>query len=129
VLLLCVAAGATAQNPSPTQQAADWLQREWRAVQQEGRSAAERAVREYPQRFRAVKAQVARISQVAAQAADPRRLEEKKELLLELWEVRGSLDILALCSPDVVHQLTGLDTGAVTSLEAQVGRLRKRIGG
>lgn len=128
MVLVATAASASAQSsPSAGQQALGWLQTQWTRVQKEGRPAAERVVRQFPGRFRDIKAQVVRMTEVAGQMAEPQRFAEKRELLMELWRVRGSLNLLALCSPDLIHQITGLDTSDVASLEAQLSRARDRI--
>lgn len=127
IFAMFAVSGAPAQTPDTTQRAVAWLQTQWTRVQEEGRPVAEKIVRQFPGRFRSVRAQVARLSQLATQVANPTRLNEKKDLMLELWRVRGSLNLLALCSPDVIHQVTGLDQKTLESLQNQVAAIRANL--
>jgi hypothetical protein len=120
-------ASAQQTSPSALDTASTWLQTQWQRVQNEGRPAAERIVREFPARFKDMKGQVARLSKLAGQFSDTHHLEEKKTLLLELWRVRGSLNLLALLSPDMLHLLTGLDMKTLNAMRAQVSAARARI--
>lgn len=126
VLLGLTTLGAAQQ--SPLDRATSWLSTQWTRVQKEGRPAAERAVRQFPTRFKDLKSQVARLSTVAGQFSDAHHLEERKAFLLELWRVRGSLNLLALCSPEVIHQVTGLDMKTLTALQSQIAAARERVG-
>jgi len=136
LILLSTTAFARAQTPpSLGQQAANyggqalsWMQNQWTRVQKEGRASAEKIVRAYPNRFRDLKVQVARMSELAGQFSDAHRLAEKKALLEQLWQVRGSVNLLALCSPDVIHELTGMDLQQITALQSQLASLRARLG-
>jgi hypothetical protein len=74
-----------------------------------------------------MKGQVTRVTKMAGQFSSDHKLEEKKTLLLELWRVRGSLNLLALLSPDMLHQLTGLDMKTLNAMQTQVNSARARV--
>lgn len=119
VLLLSGAAFAGAQQ-SPLEQGSAFFQNAWKRVQAEGPAAAEKLIRSTPERFRRVKGQVGDLTKDVQVWARDRKLEEKKNLALELWRVRGSLDLMALLNPDILEQLTGIDGKTLRSLRSQV---------
>jgi hypothetical protein len=118
VLLLSGVALASAQ--SPLEQGSAFFQNAWKRVQAEGPAAAEKLVRATPERFKRVKGQVGGLTKDVQVWAKDRKLEEKKNLALELWRVRGSLDLMALLNPDILEQLTGIDGKTLRSLRSQV---------
>ena len=100
-----------------------WVHDAWKTVQEEGRPAAERIVKEWPKRFQDIKATVGELNKKAHDKVDAMNLEQKKQMLLELWRVRKSLDLLTLLKPDVLHSVTGLDTSGLKALEDQAASL------
>jgi hypothetical protein len=100
-----------------------WVSGAWKTVQEKGRPAAEGFVRQWPKRFQAVKKEVADLNKTVHDKVASMDLEGKKNVALELWRVRKSLDLMALLDPNVLHSLTGLDTAAVSSMEKQVASM------
>ena len=100
-----------------------WVHDAWKTVQDQGRPAAERLVRQFPKRFQAVKQQVADLSKTVHSKIAAMDLEQKRNLVVELWRVRKSLDLMTLLNPDLLHELTGLDTAGLASMETQVQRM------
>lgn len=125
--LMATSAFAPAQEQTATQGAVSWLQQQWKRVEDSGRPMAEKIVREFPQRFKDMKAQVANVSKLTASFSEAHQLPQKQALLVELWRVRGSLNLLSLLSPDILHQLTGLDAKTLQSMTAEVTALRERV--
>jgi len=121
LLALCCLAIGFAQKPTPQDNGfMGWVHDAWKMVQKKGRPAAEQFVRQWPKRFQAVKKEVADLSKTVHDKVAAMDLEQKKNIALELWRVRKSLDLMALLDPNVLHSLTGLDTTAVESMEKQV---------
>ena len=106
-----------------------WVQGAWKTVQEQGKPAAEKIVRQWPKRFQAVKQQVADLSKQTHEKLVAMDLEQKKNLALELWRVRKSLDLMTLLRPDVLQSLTGLDTSGLAVLENQVQKLISTVQG
>ena len=97
-----------------------WVHDAWKTVQDQGKPAAERFVRQWPKRFQDVKKQVGELSKRTHDRVTEMDLEQKKNLAIELWRMRKSLDLLTLLSPEVLHSLTGLDTTGLGALESQI---------
>jgi len=115
--------GTKTQKPAQQTSFMEWVNGAWKKVQEQGRPAAEKIVRQWPKRFQAVKQEVADLSKTVRDKVVAMDLEQKKNLVIELWRVRKSLDLLTLLQPDVLHSLTGLDTSGLASLETQVQRM------
>lgn len=132
VLALCIMCSACwaqagpamgAKSPQQENGFMSWVHGAWKTVQEQGRPAVERMAKEWPQRFRAIKQQVADLTKTIHERITAMDLAQKRDMALELWRVRRSLDMMTLLKPDVLHSLTGLDTAGLTSLETQVQKM------
>jgi len=120
-MVLATAASAGAQQKSGAlEQGAAFFRSAWGRVQKEGPVAAERIVRANEARFRDLRARAVKLTKTAEQFVDMKSLEERKMLLTQLWQLRGSLNLVALLEPTVMQQLTGLDPATVKALLATV---------
>lgn len=122
-LALIGALAAHGWSQTPWEQGTAFVNKAWQKVQSQGASAAESAVRQAPARFRDVKRQVQSVSKQVQRMAKSARLEEKKNLALQLWEIRGSLDLMALLNPDTLEALTGIDAPLLRKLRNETARL------
>jgi hypothetical protein len=118
---------ALAAAQSPLEQGTAFFQNAWKRVQSEGPAAAERIVRAAPERFRKVKGRVQELTKLTREWADEKRLDERKNLVLELWRVRGSLDLMSLLNPDILESLTGIDAKTLRQLRAQTERAQAML--
>lgn len=124
LLFLVLGAGCFAQKAGDQDSGfMGWVHDAWKTVQEKGRPAAEQFVRQWPKRFQSVKKEVADLTKTVHDKVAAMDLEQKKNVALELWRVRKSLDLMALLDPSVLHSLTGLDTATVASMESQVQHL------
>lgn len=123
LILVCVSSGFAQTKGADASQDngfMSWVHDAWKTVQEQGRPAAEKMVRQWPKRFQGMKQQVGELCKRAHDKVVEMDLEQKKNLLTELWRMRKSLDLLTLLQPEVLHSLTGLDTSGLASLESQV---------
>lgn len=120
LIIGCWAIGFAQKSPQQDNGFMNWVQGAWKTVQEKGRPAAEQFVRQWPKRFQSVKKEVADLGKTVHDKVAAMDLEQKKNVALELWRVRKSLDMMALLDPSVLHSLTGLDVAAVESMEKQV---------
>jgi hypothetical protein len=63
----------------------------------------------YADKLKAVKGEVAFLTDEAKHRIDDLGLQQKLNLALELWRIRASLDLLSLADPATLKELTGLD--------------------
>jgi hypothetical protein len=123
--LLSLAVLTPAQNP--LDQGAAFLKGAWSRVKNEGPAAAERAVRTAPAKFKDVEKRVKQLGKDAERWSKDARLEEKKNIALQLWEIRGSLDLMSLVNPDTLEAVLGIDSATLRSLRAQVMKLEAQF--
>jgi hypothetical protein len=55
-------------------------------------------------------------------------LKEKLKLALELWRIRGSLDLLSLGDPEMIEQITGISPAEMQRLQETFKQAEKRMG-
>jgi len=123
---------AFAQQPMATAQQAyatgvSWFQSAWKRVQKEGRPAAERLIRSAPKRFKLVESNVADLNRKANRWVADRNLDQKKTLLLEMWRLRGSLNLMALVSPENLETLTGVSAKELRGMQVQLTRVQRLL--
>lgn len=92
----------------------------WQRAQKEGRPAAERLVAQAPVHFKRLKSQAVALQKVCQENLQVKSLEEKKNLLVELWRVRQGLDIISLLEPETIYQLTGINLTGVNDLRSSL---------
>ena len=93
----------------------------WKKTVEAGKPLAERIARETPGRFRLAKKQAMALVARAEKYAKSGDLEQKRALAVELWRVRGSLDLMAMLNPQTLRTL-GIDVPDLTRLRADVNR-------
>lgn len=104
---------------SPTDRATTWLKNAWSTVQQQGKAAADRIVRESPERFKEIKKTAVRVCDDCSKKIAGLDLESRKRLILQLWQVRGSVNLLSLTNPNTLA-IIGLDPDDVIALNRRV---------
>jgi hypothetical protein len=132
VLMLVCLCGAQQKATAPKQQDngfMSWIHDAWKTVQDQGKPAAEKLVRQFPKRFQDMKQQVATMSKRVHDKVVQFDVEQKRTMVIELWRMRKSLDLLTLLRPEVLQSLTGLDTSGLAALEDQVKGLMNLVQG
>lgn len=134
ILGLLIAASASAQGPGwPTidqktmDQGAGMLRQAWKQVQEKGPAAAEQVIRQAPQQFKEIRVQTDRAVAQVNRWAKEKRLDERKNLALELWRIRGSLDLMALLESDILHEITGIDHKTLKNLRVQIEKAQAML--
>ncbi len=106
-----------------------WLKSAWTRAKKEGRPAAERAIRQFPERFKDVPKQVTTMRKQLDRRVKDLKLDERKELLTELWRIRHCLNLMALLDSGVLEQLTGIDNKTLRAAVDQANTLQVRLQG
>ena len=114
----------------PVARALAWLRRTGLTDSSVGRGAAERLVKAMPRRFAGLADQVKGFQKGFADALKPgAATKERLALAAQLWKLRGSLDLLSLLGPRMLHDLTGLDLKTLTGLRTQIAGAMKSARG
>lgn len=93
----------------------------WKKTVDAGRPLAMRIARETPERFRLAKKQAFDLVKRAQKYAAGMDLDQKRALAVELWRVRGSLDLMALLDPQTL-KMFGIDVPDLNKLRNDVAR-------
>ena len=113
VLFVFCAVFAQAQSASSPQSrwqsALKSIKAGWSRVIQEGRPAAERLVKLAPEKYKDIKIQIGHFTEKLAKTPEVKAFQDKKDLVLELWRIRASLDLLALLDSDNLKAITGME--------------------
>jgi hypothetical protein len=109
------------------EQGASWIQGAWTSVQKQGKPAAEKVVREFPERFKAIPKRAAELHKRYSKSVADLKLEERKAMIQELWRVRQSLNLMALLDAGVLEQVTGIDSKILKAAQKQVAALTQRF--
>jgi hypothetical protein len=112
---------------TPLEQGASWLQSAWTTVQKQGKPAAEKVVREFPERFKGLPKRTAELQKRFSKSIGNLKLEEKRAMLQELWRIRQGLNLMALVDSGLLEQLTGIDTKMLKAAQQQIGALSQRL--
>ena len=67
------------------------------------------------------------LSKKVRDTIDAMNLEQKRATLEQIWRVRKSLDMMALLSPEMLQELTGLDTSTLRSMEDQAVKMTDMV--
>ena len=104
-----------------------WMPSAWTTVQKQGKHAAEKAIREYPQKFKALPNRASELHKQFSKNVANLKLEEKKAMLQELWRIRQGLNLMALIDTGVLEQLTGIDGKLLKAAQRQVATLTQQL--
>ncbi len=114
LILFAMVHMANAQQ-SLAEQAWGFVKSSWATVQKEGRIAADRMVKEFPDKFKGVPDDAKRFIQRWDKQIASLNLEDRKRLALELWRIRGSLNLLSLASPTTLRMI-GVDVSPLEKI-------------
>jgi hypothetical protein len=110
-----------------TEASLTWFRNAWTSVRRDGPVAAEKLVRDFPERFKDLPKQAAELQQRASRLSSGLQLEERRTLLMELWRVRHAINVMALLEPRLLEHLTGVDPETLRAMTAHVERARARL--
>lgn len=99
-------------------------------IQKEGRPLAEKMLKAAPDYYKGAKAEVLNFAKRVKNDRLPTDLIEKQKLVLELWRLRGAINVLALSDPSLLKTF-GIDPKIANSLSTtilSVERLLKKAG-
>ncbi len=120
--------GQQQPDKGTVQNSLSWLKSTWTRVQKEGAPAAERVIRQFPAQFKAVPKRVGDLVTTVDANWSSMRVEERKQLMVELWKIRHSVDLMSMLSPDVLEQLIGVDKKTLARLQTQLQSAQKAVG-
>ncbi len=121
--------GVQGKSPGALQQGVAWMEGAWSSAQKQGKPAAEKLIRNFPDRFKSIPKQIRELNKKYARSIGEVKLEERKAMLQELWRVRQSVNLMALLDSGVLEQITGIDSKMLKSAQQQVATLTRQLTG
>lgn len=123
-LALCIVSGANAQAQGWQRWADQAIsasiavaQRLLARVNREGRPLAEKMLKAAPDYYRSSQKSLQAFIKRVDQADIPTTFREKQQFILELWRLRGAINVLALSDPEVVKNLLNLEPSVVQKMQ------------
>lgn len=124
ILLVMCSTGKAQQNQA--EQAWGFVRSSWASVQKEGRAASDRIVKAFPDRFKGVPEDARKFIGRWEKQVSSLNLEDRKRLALELWRIRGSLNLLSLASPTTLRMI-GIDVGPLEKLSTEFMKMSEGL--
>jgi hypothetical protein len=85
----------------------------WQRVEKEGRPLADRLLKSAPSYYKGANAQLQALIKRVDQADIPKTFSEKQRMALEIWKIRGAIDVMALSDPEVLKSLLNYQPSTV----------------
>jgi hypothetical protein len=99
----------------------------WQRVQKEGRPLAERMLKAAPDYYKGAQAQLQNLVKRVDKADIPKTFSEKQQLALELWKIRGAINVMALSDPEVVKSLLNYRPEAVQKMQKDLQQTETKL--
>lgn len=140
ILVMAFALSACAQQSSTSQQPLTWSDRAvaasiafaknvWERVQKEGQPFATKMLKTAPEYYKGVQKSVQDFVKKVQTSEIPQTFSEKQQLALELWKLRGAINVMALSDPEVLKMLLNIQPAAVQKMQKDLkqteGKLKK----
>lgn len=89
----------------------------YEVLQKQGRPMAENILKATPGAFKTLQDNLNQVIKKVGPELKPSSLQQKKELLLELWRLRSAIDVAALADPQLLKMTTGIDLNQLTGMQ------------
>ena len=99
----------------------------WSRVQKEGKPLAERMLKAAPEYYKGAQSQLQALVKRVEMADIPKTVSEQQKLVLELWKIRGAINILALSDPEVVKTLLNYRPEAVQRMQKDLQQTETKL--
>ena len=99
----------------------------WQRVQKEGRPLAERMLKAAPDYYKGAQGQLQDLVKRVDKAEIPKTFGEKQKLALELWKMRGAINVMALSDPEVVKSLLNYRPEAVQKMQKDLQQTETKL--
>lgn len=89
----------------------------WGKLEKEGRPLAERLLKSAPDYYKSSQKTLADMVAKVNKADLPKTFREKQEFALQVWKLRGAIDVVSLSDPNVVKSLINLRPEDVSKMQ------------
>jgi len=133
ILVFCCGSAMAQQNETPSladraiSASIAMAKTVWQRVQKEGRPLAERMLKAAPDYYKGAQAQLQNLVKRVDKADIPKTFSEKQQLALELWKIRGAINVMALSDPEVVKSLLNYRPEAVQKMQKDLQQTETKL--
>jgi hypothetical protein len=96
-------------------------------VQKHGRPFAEGVVKNAPASYKATRKSLADFAKKVEKGDIGKTVIQQKELLLELWRMRGAINVMSFLDPKVLKSYTGLEVPELTKMKTILVTTENRL--
>jgi len=99
----------------------------WAKVQKEGRPLAEKMLKAAPEYYKGSQKTLQDFIKRVNQAEIPKTFSEKQRMALELWKLRGAINVMALSDPALVKSLLDMQPSAVQKMQKDLRETETKL--
>ena len=99
----------------------------WAKVQKEGRPLADKMLKAAPEYYKGTQKTLQDFVKQVNQANLPKTWSEKQRMALELWKLRGAIDVMALSDPSVLKALINIQPEAVQKMQQDLSQTETKL--
>ena len=105
----------------------DWAVGMWKRAEKEGRPFAEKTIKQAPNYYKGVQKSLTDFAKRVEKGDIAKTMDEKKKLITELWRMRSAINLMSLLDPQVLKQLTGVDTKKFTEMQKTLQKTESKL--
>ena len=133
IALFCVGSALAQQNQTPS-----WSDRAvtagiavaknvWERVQKEGRPLADRMLKAAPEYYKGAQGHLQAIIKRIDKAEIPKTFSDKQRMALEIWKIRGAINVMALSDPVVLKSLLNYQPEVVQKMQKELNQTETKL--
>lgn len=99
----------------------------WERLQKEGRPLAEKMLKAAPEYYKGAQQQLQDFMKKVEKSDAAKSASEKQKLALELWKLRGAINVMALSDPEVVRTLLKMPPASVQKMQKDLKQTETKL--
>ena len=99
----------------------------WERVQKEGRPLADRMLKAAPEYYKGAQNQLQALVKRVDKADIPKTFSEKQRLALEIWKLRGAINVMSLSDPEVLKTLLNYRPEVVEKMQKDLQQTETKL--
>ncbi len=134
-MLLAVAVSASAQKAdAPVSWTDRWVsagiaiaKTTWEKVQKEGRPLADRMVKAAPDYYKGAQKSLQDFVKKVDKTGIPQTFSEKQRLALELWNLRGAINVMSLTDPQILKMILKIEPQTIEKMQKMLQQTEDKL--
>ena len=105
----------------------DWAVGLWKRAEKEGKPFAEKTIKKAPDYYKGIQKSLTDFAKRVEKGDIAKTMDEKKSLITELWRMRSAINLMSLLDPEVLKQLTGVDTKKFSEMQKTLQKTESKL--